>query len=154
MTLTKLLVPSKVIAFLQLTKVVIMMLVSYWRGATIKPEISKVFKNHFWPVHMKKHTWKPLWSKICNLHILRRWNNRFWNFKLENLVSRVSVTWLHQSQHVIYQNDRVNVGLRSLERYFEKYRMVARKSEITDFQRNFSLGLFNDSITLIFSGTQ
>ena len=40
-----------------------------WRGAIIKPEISKVFENRFWPVHIKEHTQKSIFHlrNMCGI---------------------------------------------------------------------------------------
>ena len=106
----------------------------HWHSATIKPEICKVFKNRFWPVHMKDHTQKPpLGPKTIIPPTQFLGDNRCWNFELENFAAQLQVTWVDQSHHVIYQNDRINVCYQRLEPDFENYHLVANKSKITDF---------------------
>ena len=81
----------------------------------------------------------PLWPKINIQPMQYVWDNGFWNFRMKNFAPRVLATWHHQSQHVIYQNNRINVGYLGPWRYFRNYRLVARKSEITNFGRNSSV---------------
>ena len=90
--------------------------ISYWHSATIKPEICKVFKTRFWPVHMKDHTRKsPFGPKIIIPPTQFVGNNRCWSFGLKNFAAHFLVTWVDQSHHVIYQNDRIDICYQRLE---------------------------------------
>ena len=123
-----------------------------WHAATIKPEISKVFKNQLWPVHMRglnfgpvkcvKETCFTCWICMRNKfrstfdfiwinesffnHVFKISFGPLWKYRKINF-GPLSNPWLHRKR---------KVDQNWPWRYLEKFHLVARKIEINDFRPN------------------